>query len=88
MQTLIYDLLKNNKAVENFKYPANYTCSDENSEALLIATSFLASNKTILIVKNSLYTAQRLYDRVSSFLENEDVYLFPADESLRLDAIA
>ena len=39
-------------------------------------------------MKNSLYSAQRLYDRVSSFLDTNDVFLFPTDESLRLDAIA
>ena len=88
MQNLIFNLLKDEAVIKKFKYPNNFTCSDENSEALLIATSFLSSKKTIVIVKNSLYSAQRLYDRVSSFLDTNDVYLFPTDESLRLDAIA
>ena len=88
MQNLIYGLLKNEDAIKNFKYPNNFTCSDENSEAILIATSFLASNKTIVIIKNSLYSAQRLYDRISTLLNSGNIFLYPTDESLRLDAIA
>ena len=88
MQNLIYGLLKNEDAIKNFKYPNNFTCSDENSEAILIATSFLASNKTIVIIKNSLYSAQRLYDRISTLLNSDNIFLYPTDESLRLDAIA
>ena len=88
MQNLIYNLLKDEKAVQNFKYPNNFNCSDENSEAILITTSFLSSNKTIVIIINSLYAAQRLYDRISSLLNENKVFLFPTDESLRLDAIA
>lgn len=88
MQNLIYGLLKNEDAIKNFKYPNNFTCSDENSEAILIATSFLASNKTIVIIKNSLYSAQRLYDRIATLLNSDNIYLYPTDESLRLDAIA
>ena len=88
MQNLIYNLLKDKELTKKFNAPNKFTCSDENSEALLIATSFLASNKTVVIVKNSLYSAQRLYDRVTSFLDTNEVYLFPTDESLRLDAIA
>ena len=88
MQSLIYNLLKDEDAVKNFKYPGNFNCSDENSEAVLIATSFLASNKSFVVIKNSLYAAQRLFDRISTLLNTNNVYLFPTDESLRLDAIA
>ena len=73
MQNLIYGLLKNEDAIKNFKYPNNFTCSDENSEAILIATSFLASNKTIVVIKNSLYSAQRLYDRISTLLNSDNI---------------
>ena len=88
MQNLIYDLLKDEKSIQNFKPNNSFTCSDENSEALLIATSFLSFKKNIVIIKNSLYSAQRLYDRLISFLNDQDIYLYPSNESLRLDAIA
>lgn len=88
MQQLIFNLLKDEEVLKKFKYPNNFTCSDENSEAILIATSFLTSQKTYVIIKNSLYAAQRLYDRVSTLLDTNNIYLYPTDESLRLDAIA
>ena len=88
MQNLIYSLLKNEEVIKKFKYPNIINSSDETNEALLISSSFLASNKCFVIIKNSLYNAQRLYDRLSTFLNNEEIYLYPTDESLRLDAIA
>lgn len=88
MQNLIYSLLKNEEVIKKFKYPNIINSSDETNEALLISSSFLASNKCFVIIKNSLYNAQRLYNRLSTFLNNEEIYLYPTDESLRLDAIA
>ena len=88
MQNLIYSLLNNEEVIKKFKYPNIINSSDETNEALLISSSFLASNKCFVIIKNSLYNAQRLYDRLSTFLNNEEIYLYPTDESLRLDAIA
>ncbi len=88
MQNLINELVKEEEAVKKFNYPNNFTCSDENSEAILISTSFLASKKTFVIIKNSLYSAQRLYDRLSSLLDTPNLFLYPTDESLRLEVIA
>ena len=88
MQNLIFNLLKEKEVIKKFKYPNVINCSDETNEALVISTAFLASSKCFVIVKNSLYSAQRLYDRLSTFLDTDDLYLYPTDESLRLDAIA
>ena len=88
MQNLINSLLKDEEVIKKFKYPNIINSSDETNEALLISSSFLASDKCFVIIKNSLYNAQRLYDRLSTFLNNEEIYLYPTDESLRLDAIA
>ena len=88
MQNLIYNLLKDEEVINKFKYPNTISCSDETNEALVISSSFLASNKSFAIIKNSLYSAQRLYDRLSSFIDTDNLFLYPTDESLRLDAIA
>ena len=88
MQNLIYSLLKDEEVIKKFKYPNIINSSDETNEALLISSSFLASDKCFVIIKNSLYNAQRLYDRLATFLNEEELYLYPTDESLRLDAIA
>lgn len=58
-----------------------------NEEELMIASTFKNSNKSMLIVKNNLYTAQKLYERLIPLLK-EDVLLFSVEESLRVEAIA
>ena len=80
--------MKDEEVINKFKYPNTISCSDETNEALVISSSFLASNKSFAIIKNSLYSAQRLYDRLSSFIDTDNLFLYPTDESLRLDAIA
>lgn len=58
-----------------------------SEEALMISASFQKEKKRMLIVKNNLYTAQRLYEMVSPLLKDE-VLLFSVEESLRVEAIA
>jgi len=57
-------------------------------EALVIAESFKENPRPILVVKQNLYTAQRLYERLSAFLDESECALFGADESLRVESIA
>ncbi len=57
-------------------------------EALVIATSYKKNPRPMIIIKNNLYNAQRLYERIISFLSEEECALFGADESLRVEAIA
>ncbi|MBR2794660.1 MAG: transcription-repair coupling factor, partial [Solobacterium sp.] len=57
-------------------------------EALVIAASFRKKPRPILVVKHSLYSAQRLYERLSPLLGEKECALFGADESLRVEAIA
>jgi len=56
-------------------------------ETLLYSTLFYKQKKTTVIVKNNLYTAQQLYNRLYPLLNN-DVLLFTMEESLRVEAIA
>ena len=37
-------------------------------EALVIATSYKKNPRPMIIIKNNLYNAQRLYERIISFL--------------------
>ena len=57
-------------------------------EALVLAASYRERPRGILVVKQNLYHAQRLYERVSALLSEEECVLFGADESLRVEAIA
>ncbi|NCB32262.1 MAG: transcription-repair coupling factor [Erysipelotrichia bacterium] len=57
-------------------------------EALVISTSYLQRPRPILVIKQNLYSAQRLHDRISTLLSERQCALFAADESLRVEAIA
>ena len=57
-------------------------------EALMISASYHSHPRPILVIKQNLYNAQRLYERISSFLEDSECALFGADESIRVETIA
>lgn len=57
-------------------------------EAIVLAASYLRRPRPVLVVKQNLYQAQRLYERILSFLTDEECALFSAEESLRVEAIA
>lgn len=46
------------------------------------------SNKPLLIITSSLYSGQRIYDYVSSFIDEKEVLLFPNDELLRAESLS
>lgn len=56
-------------------------------EALLLSTAFVQTKRSMVIVKNTLYSAQQLYQRLLSLLDDH-VQLFAAEDSLRVEAIA
>ncbi len=62
--------------------------NDLMSEALMISSSYLKNPRPIIVVKQNLYQAQQLFDRISNLLDEDQCALFGADESLRVEAIA
>jgi len=86
----ILDLIGKKKVVDAFLQGKGKTiiCSENEEEALVIASAFARSDKTMVIVKNSLYAAQRLYDRIINLLNSDACLFFPSDESFRIEAIA
>lgn len=44
-------------------------------EALVIATSYKKKPRPMIIIKNNLYQAQRLYERILSFLSEDECAL-------------
>ncbi len=81
-------ILSDNPAFVAFDQEAN-TLGNINlmEETLMIASSYLKKKKPMLIVKNNVYTAQRLYESLTPLLKDE-VLLFRVEESLRVQAIA
>ncbi len=89
MPVQIYQELENNPVLADInKAKSKLPLSSLIEEALMIAISYRKKPRPILVIKNNLYSAQRLYERVSSMLSEEECALFGADESLRVEAIA
>lgn len=81
--------LKDNPAVQVLnREKGDLPLSSMMEEALVIAESYQSHKRGILVVKQSLYQAQLLYERLTAFLGEEDCALFGADESLRVEMIA
>ncbi len=55
---------------------------------MLIASDFYASDKNIIIVLPNLFLAQRYYDLLSSYINDEDVLFFPSDELMSIEMIS
>lgn len=58
-----------------------------SEEALLYASLYRQSRQTLLIVKNNVYTATKLIERLTPLVD-VDVLPFVVEESLRVEAIA
>ncbi len=84
----IIEILKNNPAyLALMKGKGEIVVSHASDEAILIASAFFSSPRSMLIVKESLYQAQLLYQELFPILKNK-VAFFPCDESLRVEALA
>ena len=89
MPDWLYTSIKNLSAVKKMNQdrgtvPYAFTMQ----EALVLAASFMEKPRPILVIKQNLYQAQRLFDRLMTLLPEADCALFGADESLRVEAIA
>ncbi|MDY4787979.1 MAG: transcription-repair coupling factor [Bacilli bacterium] len=79
----VIDLLKNYEACKHLYKGVNVVTS---FDSLLVVASFKKERKSIIVVENNLYKAQKLYDQISSL--EDDCLFFPSDESFRIEAIA
>ena len=51
-----------------------------NFSLFLIASKFQTDNKTIFVVLDTLYEAQKCYDKLINMLNPDDVLFYPSDE--------
>ncbi len=85
----LFDLLKNNPALPPFlRKKGNFVVDDSIGIATLLATAYKQNQGQYLIITSNLYKAQKIYSLLSSFLDKEDILLFPSDELIRAEAIA
>ncbi len=86
---MLFSRMEDNPAVQRLTHGKDtLPLSSLIQEALTIAMSYRAEKRSIIVIKNSLYNAQRLYDRMSTLLGEKECALFGVDESLRVEAIA
>lgn len=89
LTTWILEKMEDNPAVSLLdKDLGDLPLSSIIEEAVVIATSYIHHPRSIIVVKQNLYQAQRLYERISSFLNDDECALFASDESLRVESIA
>ncbi|MEG0409847.1 MAG: transcription-repair coupling factor [Erysipelotrichaceae bacterium] len=83
----ILNIIKNNPAVESLlnkeQRIGNLSLSEE---ALLLASLYEKDKQNIVVIKNNLYTAQKLFQRIQTLMG--DVLLFGMEDSLRVESIA
>ncbi len=84
----IIEILQKNPAVDSILNKQNNLGNlSLIEEALLISSAYKKKPQSFVIVKNNIYTAQKLYERLLP-LTNADVLLFTMEDSLRVEAIA
>ena len=68
------------------KYRIAGSC--DNYNLMLIATDFYLGDKSLFVVLPNIYQAQKYYDALASFMNEEDVLFFPADELVSAEMIS
>ena len=89
MKQEIVDLFYEDKIVEDFSLPkGSFSSSSLIAKALLIATSFIKKPRKMMLIANSLHSASMIYEYLTSFLNEEDILTFFADETVQIEAYA
>lgn len=87
MNCLLNELVKNPAVESLLRKESSLGNLSLSEEALLYATLFRQSQQTLIVVKNNVYTAQKLIERLTPLVD-VDVLPFIVEESLRVEAIA
>lgn len=86
----IFEFLMQNDSINRIVKSKQMKLGQSNDEfnMLLLATDFYQGDKSVFVVLPNLYLAQKYYDGISSFVAEEDVLFFPADELVSAEMIA
>ena len=66
----------------------NFVVDDSIGISLLTALNYYENNGKYLLVTSNLYKAQHIYSLLCSFINKEDILLFPSDELIRAETLA
>jgi len=81
-----YKLDSVNKILSDDKIKLAGSCDEYN--IMLITTDFYMNDKSIFVVLPNLYQAQKYYDYLANYANEDDVLFFPADELVSAEMIA
>lgn len=81
MDNNLLSIIFENPAVDKFiSKTGRLVVQDNLSLSYLLSASFLKSNKNISVVLDNLYSAQTVYEQISSIIGEDNCLLFPMDE--------
>ncbi len=66
----------------------HFVVDDNIGISLLVATNYFQNDGKYFLLTSNLYKAQQIYSLITSFVNKDDVLLFPADELIRSETLA
>ena len=85
----LFEKLKNNPQTPSLDVKkGNFVVDDSIGISLLTAINYYQNKGKFLLVTSNLYKAQSIYSSICSFVPEDDVLLFPADELIRAETMA
>lgn len=84
----LLQLLSKTDLVQRFNTHQALANLSINQEGLMIAGAFFGQPRRILLVKEDLYSAQLVYQNLLPLFNADQVLLYGAEESLRVEAVA
>ena len=87
---LILDEIKNSKAVKSLDNESEgvFVVDDILQFTFAISSSFLNKKRKMLVVAPNLYSAQNIYEQLSSFVGEDNILFYPFDEVIRIDKVS
>ena len=85
----LFDLVKTSKVIPPFLEKKGHFVVDDNiGLSILLASSYNTNKEPYIVLTNNLFTAQKIYEFLCSFISSEEVFLYPADELIRAETIS
>lgn len=87
----ILDEIRNSyavKSLDNNNSDDVFVVDDSLQLSFAISSSFMNNKRKILVVCPNLYSAQNVYEQISSLVGEENVLFYPFDEVIRIDKVS
>lgn len=88
MKRLLEALANNPSVTALLEQDKKVSFQSLNEEAFVLSAAYCKHPQNIVVIKNNLYNAQRLYNKIANLVQEKNCALFAVEESLRVEAIA